>query len=95
MDGRGIFQGRGPLSLYPMGTRGSFPGDKVAGEWSWPLISMKNVWSYTSTPPIRLHGVVLIWKHMDFTFYTSMLLREWGKLQKFLDYPVNGSKDLV
>jgi hypothetical protein len=22
---------------YPMGTRGSFPGGKVAGTWSWPL----------------------------------------------------------
>jgi hypothetical protein len=22
---------------YPMGTRGSFPGVKAAGEWSWPL----------------------------------------------------------
>jgi hypothetical protein len=24
---------------YPMGTRGSFPGGKVAGAWSWPLTS--------------------------------------------------------
>jgi hypothetical protein len=22
---------------YPMGTRGSFPGGKAAGAWSWPL----------------------------------------------------------
>jgi hypothetical protein len=22
---------------YPMGTNGSFPGDKVAGAWNWPL----------------------------------------------------------
>jgi hypothetical protein len=22
---------------YPMGTKGSFPGGKVAGAWSWPL----------------------------------------------------------
>jgi hypothetical protein len=28
---------------------------------------VKNAWSYTSTPPIRVHGVVLI-KHRDFTF---------------------------
>jgi hypothetical protein len=33
---------------YPMGTRNCFPGGKAAGAWS-----------YTSTPPIRLHGVVL------------------------------------
>jgi hypothetical protein len=24
---------------YPMGTRGSFPGGKVAWAWSWPLTS--------------------------------------------------------
>jgi hypothetical protein len=24
---------------YLMGTRGSFPGGKVAGSWSWPLTS--------------------------------------------------------
>jgi hypothetical protein len=36
------------LASYPMGTRGSFPGGKAAESWSC-----------TSTPPIRLHGVVL------------------------------------
>jgi len=25
---------------YPVGTRGSFLGSKVAGAWSWPLISI-------------------------------------------------------
>jgi hypothetical protein len=48
---------------YPMGTRGSFPGGKAAGAWSWSLTSIsaevKNVWSYISTPPVRLHGAVL------------------------------------
>jgi hypothetical protein len=34
---------------YPMGTRYSFPVGKAAGAWSWPL---------TSTPPVRLYGVV-------------------------------------
>jgi hypothetical protein len=24
---------------YPVGTRGSFPGGKAAGVWSWPLTS--------------------------------------------------------
>jgi hypothetical protein len=28
-----------PVS-YPMGTRGSFPGVKAAGAWSWPLTSI-------------------------------------------------------
>jgi hypothetical protein len=46
---------------YPMGTRGSFPGGKATGAWSWPLTpsaEVKNTWSYTSTL-ICLHGVVL------------------------------------
>jgi len=25
---------------YPMGNRGSFPGGKAAGTWSWPLTSI-------------------------------------------------------
>jgi hypothetical protein len=25
---------------YPMGSRGSFPGGKEAGEWNWPLTSI-------------------------------------------------------
>jgi len=25
---------------YPMGTGASFPGDKAAGAWSWPLASI-------------------------------------------------------
>jgi hypothetical protein len=28
------------LASYPMGTRGSFPGGKAAGAWSWPLTSI-------------------------------------------------------
>jgi hypothetical protein len=51
-----------PLS-YPMGNRGSFRGGKAAGaedDHSPPSSAeVKNGWSYTSTPPIRLHGVVL------------------------------------
>jgi hypothetical protein len=48
---------------YPMGTRGCFPGVKrVRREADHSLQSsaeVKNAWSYASTPPIRLHGVVL------------------------------------
>jgi hypothetical protein len=47
---------------YPIGTRGSYLGGKAAGTWSWPLTLVprsQNEWSYASTPPIRLHGVVL------------------------------------
>jgi hypothetical protein len=31
--------GTHPVS-YPMGTRGSYPGGKAAGAWSWPLTSI-------------------------------------------------------
>jgi hypothetical protein len=49
---------------YPMGTGASFPGEKRPGseaDHSPPSVprSKKNAWRYTSTPPIRLHGVVL------------------------------------
>jgi hypothetical protein len=49
---------------YPMGTRGLFPlGIKRPGreaDHSTPSsVEVKNAWSYTSTPPKRLHGVVL------------------------------------
>jgi hypothetical protein len=48
---------------YPMGIRGTFPGVKRPGreaDHSSPSSSkVNNAWSYTSSPPIRLHGVVL------------------------------------
>jgi hypothetical protein len=54
--------GANPAS-YPMDTGGSFPEIKQPGpeaDHSPPSsVEVKNAWSYTSTPPIRLHGVVL------------------------------------
>jgi hypothetical protein len=49
---------------YPIGIRGSFPGGKAAGAWKLTthlhlVPRSNNEWSYTSTPLIRLHGVVL------------------------------------
>jgi hypothetical protein len=48
---------------YPVGTSGSFPGVKWPGReddhWPLPRTEVENVWSYTSTTPIRLHGVVV------------------------------------
>jgi len=41
-----------------MGTRGSFPGCQ-ADHCPPSSADVKNVWSYTSIPPICLHGVVL------------------------------------
>jgi hypothetical protein len=50
-------------SSYLIGTRGTFPGVKRPGreaDHSPPSsVEVKNAWSYTSTPSIRLHGVVL------------------------------------
>jgi len=47
----------------PMGTWGSITGGNAAGgdaDYSPPSIAeVKNAWSYTSSPSIRLHGVVL------------------------------------
>jgi hypothetical protein len=58
---------------YPMGTRVSFLGGvkrlRRKADHSLPSSAeVKNVWSYTSTPPIRLHGVVLIKKEAQEQF---------------------------
>jgi hypothetical protein len=55
--------GAHPVS-YPMGTGGALSlGVKRPGreaDHSPPSSAeVKNAWNYTSTPPIRLHGVVL------------------------------------
>jgi hypothetical protein len=59
-----------PTSLLTNGYQGFFPwGVKWLGSEVChsppPSAEVKNVWSYTSTPPIRLHGVVL---RDNFTF---------------------------
>jgi hypothetical protein len=65
---------------YPLGTRGSFPRGKAVGAWSWPLTSnlmprSKNEWTYTSTPPVCLHGMVLSKKKTKAIFiWISILL---------------------
>jgi hypothetical protein len=57
-----IGPGTHPAS-YPMGTGGSFPGGKAPGreaDHSLPSsVEVKNAWNCTSTPSIRLHGVLL------------------------------------
>jgi hypothetical protein len=48
---------------FPVDTGVSFPGGKAARGWSWPLTSNycqgQEKWSYMSTLPYCLHGVVL------------------------------------
>jgi len=78
MDDQGLIPSRGrdfPLhhhvqtgwevhpASYSMGTRGSFPGVKLSGPWSWPLTtiqcrSQECVVLYLHFP-IHLHGMVL------------------------------------
>jgi hypothetical protein len=53
-----IGSGAHPAS-YPMGTRGSFPGSKAVGREADHSPRSKKEWSYSYTPSIRLHGVVL------------------------------------
>jgi hypothetical protein len=54
-----------------MCTGGSFQGVKRPGreaDYSPPTNGeVKKIWIYTSTPPIRLHGVVLNWLSTDTT----------------------------
>jgi hypothetical protein len=51
---------------YPMSTRSSFPGDKAAGAWSWPLTSIycrgKECVELNLHAPIRLHIALLSWE---------------------------------
>jgi hypothetical protein len=46
---------------YPVDTRDSFPGVKRPGvKLTHPSSGeVKNAWSYTSVPSVRLHGVML------------------------------------
>jgi hypothetical protein len=52
-----IGSGAHPAS-YPMDTEVKRPG-READNSSASSAEVKNAWSYTSTPPIRLHGAVL------------------------------------
>jgi hypothetical protein len=59
---------------YPMGTRGSFLGVKRPEhevETTLPSnADVKNVWSYTSTPPIHLHLMMLTMRLYTNYLYT-------------------------
>jgi hypothetical protein len=66
---------------YPMGTRGLYLGVKWPGREadhsSPPNAGVKNACSYTSTPPIRLHGVMLNSKQRD-DFTVTSTTHPWG-----------------
>jgi hypothetical protein len=83
--------GADPAS-YEMGTRGSFPGGV-----KWPgcetdhsppsSAEVKKAWSYTTTTPIRLHGVVLSSKWHSDNFNTLVKLS--------IDYLTQEGRQLV
>jgi len=56
---------------------GSYPGAKRPGreaDHSTPSSAeVKNVWSYTSTPAVRLHDVVLNLAHGQFYLYLGLI----------------------
>jgi hypothetical protein len=61
---------------YLMSTWGSFPEGKVAWAWSSPITpssaEVKNAWSYTSTSPVLLQGVVLSLKKAKGQLYLCL-----------------------
>jgi hypothetical protein len=62
----------GHLALYPMGTRGCFPGGKPGGAWSWPFafiwIRGQQCWSYNFTLLYAFMTWRLIKNMGNFTF---------------------------
>jgi hypothetical protein len=71
-----------PPSLLSSGVDwGCFAGDKRPGRGADPTppysTEVKNAWSYMSTPPIRLHGVVNR-RDNSFTFTSFLFLNQHG-----------------
>jgi len=74
---------------YPISTRGSFPGDKAAGTWSWPLTPMywrgQECMELHSPNTLSIRGAQLK-KHRDnsFTFTESCAhaCKTCGELRK-------------
>jgi hypothetical protein len=67
-----------PPSLLSNGYQGLLPGGKVARAWNWISTSsaeFKDVRSYTLTPPIRLHDVVL--SRSTETLYVFIYFKRW------------------
>jgi len=58
----------GPATLHP----GESPWYPLAHSYS---AEVKNAWSYTSTPPIRPHGVVL--RHRENFVFTLTIMNSW------------------
>jgi hypothetical protein len=67
-DGSGAHQ-----ASYPMGTRGSFPGGKAAGVWSWPptFIYCRGQRMRGAIPPVPQYAFIaccLVKRRDNFTF---------------------------
>jgi hypothetical protein len=82
---RYCIQGSGahPAS-YPVSDGGSFLGVKrpeSGADYSPPSSAeVKNAWSYTSTPPIRLHGVVLSYEQGQLYLYLTYSSSSYSNL---------------
>jgi len=72
---------------YLRGTRGSFPGNKAAGAWSWPLTSIQCrgqecVERYLHSP-VHPHGVVLVKRKAQEQPYLLNNYLEWRVQHSF------------
>jgi hypothetical protein len=68
---------------YQTGTRGSFPGDKAAGAWSWPIhlhLVPRSIMRGAIPPLPQWHGARLKKKHRDnLTFNFTPLMKMGNK----------------
>jgi hypothetical protein len=78
---------------YLMENRGSLPGDKAAGheaDHSPPSSAVvKNVWRYTSAPPVRLHGGCLVEEargHLYFYLQLHIIINSVLSFERNLKY---------
>jgi hypothetical protein len=54
---------------YPMGTRGSFPGGKAAGAWSWPLTSTPQ-YTFMAWCSVKAQGQLHLHLYLLLSHYT-------------------------
>jgi hypothetical protein len=70
----------GPSSLLSNGYQGFFPWgvrmpEREADHSPKSSVEVENAWSYISTPPVRLRGVVLRWKKTQRQLYIHLMFR--------------------
>jgi len=75
---------RSPFVFYPMGTEGSFFGDKVVGTWNWPLMEL-----YTHFLHIFMEQR-LVKPNGKFSFNYFVQFLEWSIKDNWLHKPYWG-----